>query len=120
MAFVKARKKIGKRLDGNTIKVSQKAYEHLYKNKGYVLVDDDGVQIEEDAHENVIDETDFTESEHVEQEVDEIPISEIPISEMNSTQLKQFAKEHNIDTSSANNVKEARRIIQKAVREGNM
>lgn len=115
MAFVKARKKIGKRLDGNTIKVSQKAYEHLYKNKGYVLVDDDGVQIEEDAHENVIDETDFIESEHVEQEVDEIPISE-----MNSTQLKQFAKEHNIDTSSANNVKEARRIIQKAVREGNM
>lgn len=115
MAFVKARKKIGKRLDGNTIKVSQKAYEHLYKNKGYVLVDDDGVQIGEDTHENVIDETDFTESEHVEQEVDEIPISE-----MNSTQLKQFAKEHNIDTSSASNVKEARRIIQKAVREGNM
>lgn len=115
MAFVKARKKIGKRLDGNTIKVSKKAYEHLYKNKGYVLVDDDGVQIGEDVHEDVIDETDFAESEHVEQEVDEIPISE-----MNSTQLKQFAKEHNIDTSSANNVKEARRIIQKAVREGNM
>lgn len=115
MAFVKARKKIGKCLDGNTIKVSRKTYEHLYKNKGYVLVDDNGVQIREDTHEDVIDETEFAEPEQVEQEVDEIPISE-----MNSAQLKQFAKEHNIDTSSANNVKEARRIIQKAVREGNV
>lgn len=115
MAFVKARKKIGKRFDGNTVKVSRKTYEHLYKNKGYVLVDDDGVQIGEDMHEGVIEEADFTEPEHVEPEVDEIPISE-----MNSAQLKQFAKEHNIDTSSASNVKEARRIIQKAVREGNV
>ena len=115
MAFVRARKKIGKRFEGNTIKVSRKSYEHLYKNKGYVLVDDDGVQIEEDTHEDVIDETEFAEPEQVEQEVDEIPISE-----MNSAQLRQFAKEHNIDTSSANNVKEARRIIQKAVREGNV
>lgn len=115
MGFVRARKAIGKRLDGKPIKVSRKAYENIFKKKGYVLVDDDGNRIEtEQAHDKMLNESDF-EAEEVQQKVDEIPISE-----MNSTQLKQFAKEHDIDTSSASNVKEARRIIQKAVREGNV
>lgn len=117
MAFVKARKAIGKRLDGNVIKVSRKSYEHLFKKKGYVLVDDNGERIaEEHTQEKVMNESDF-EPDMQEQEKEN---EEIPISEMNSSQLKQFAKEHNIDTSSASNVKEARRIIQKAVREHNM
>ena len=116
MGFVKARKAIGKRLDGKPIKVSRKAYENIFKKKGYVLVDDDGNRIAEEHNENkdMMKESDF-EAEEVQQKVDEIPISE-----MNSAQLKQFAKEHDIDTSSASNVKEARRIIQKAVREGNV
>lgn len=115
MAFVKVRKAIGKRFDGKPIKVSNKAYENIFKKKGYVLVDDDGNRIEEEhAQDKMLNESDFGEEE-VQQRVDEIPISE-----MNSAQLKQFAKEHDIDTSSASNVKEARRIIQKAVREGNV
>ena len=32
----------------------------------------------------------------------------------------EYAKEHNIDTSSARNVREARQIIQKAIREAKM
>lgn len=115
MAFVKVRKAIGKRFDGKPIKVSNKAYENIFKKKGYVLVDDDGNRIEKEndyAQNKMLNETDF--GEEVQQKVDEIPISE-----MNSAQLKQFAKEHDIDTSSASNVKEARRIIQKVVREGN-
>lgn len=117
MAFVKVRKAIGKRFDGKPIKVSNKAYEHIFKKKGYVLVDDDGNRIEKEndyAQDKMLNESDFGEEE-IQQKVDEIPISE-----MNSAQLKQFAKEHDIDTSSASNVKEARRIIQKAVREGNV
>jgi hypothetical protein len=116
MAFVKVRKAIGKRFDGKPIKVSSKAYENIFKKKGYVLVDDDGNRIEKEndyAQNKMLNESDFR--EEVQQKVDEIPISE-----MNSAQLKQFAKEYNIDTSSASNVKEARRIIQKAVREGNV
>nr|DAU50909.1 MAG TPA: HeH/LEM domain [Caudoviricetes sp.] len=117
MAFVKVRKAIGKRFDGKPIKVSSKAYENIFKKKGYVLVDDDGNRIEKEndySQNKMLNESDFGEEE-VQQKVDEIPISE-----MNSAQLKQFAKEHDIDTSSASNVKEARRIIQKAVREGNV
>ena len=41
-------------------------------------------------------------------------------SEMSKEQLAEYAKEHNIDTSSARNVREARQIIQKAIREAKM
>ena len=45
---------------------------------------------------------------------------ETPISEMNKEQLMEYAKEHGIDTSKARNVREARQIIQKVIREKNM
>ena len=39
---------------------------------------------------------------------------------MNKEQLMEYAKEHGIDTSKARNVREARQIIQKVIREKNM
>lgn len=105
MAMVTARR--GK----HTIKVSKHSYETLFRNKGYRIVEDEkdmGVK-DMDAEQTV----DYGEPE--EQEVETVPISE-----MNKEQLAEYAKEHNIDTSGARNVREARQIIQKAIREAKM
>lgn len=100
MAMVTARR------GQHTIKVSKHSYETLFRNKGYRIVED-----EKDMDvEQVVD---YGESE--EQEVETVPISE-----MNKEQLAEYAKEHNIDTSGARNVREARQIIQKAIREAKM
>lgn len=106
MAMVVAQR--GKRF----IKVSRHAYETLFKNKGYRIVQDD-------EPEKVMTETEeFVEEEQEEEKEKEI--DSIPISEMNKEQLAEYAKEHNIDTSAARNVREARQIIQKAIRESKM
>lgn len=95
----------------HTVKVSKHSYETLFRNKGYRIVEDekDMVILDTDT-ENAAD---YGESE--EQEVETVPISE-----MNKEQLAEYAKEHNIDTSGARNVREARQIIQKAIREAKM
>ena len=54
------------------------------------------------------------------EESEEQEVETVPISEMNKEQLAEYAKEHNIDTSSARNVREARQVIQKAIREAKM
>ena len=100
MAMVTARR--GK----HTIKVSKHSYETLFRNKGYRIVEDEK---DMDVEQTV----DYGEPE--EQEVETVPISE-----MNKEQLAEYAKEHNIDTSGARNVREARQIIQKAIREAKM
>lgn len=100
MAMVTARR------GQHTVKVSKHSYETLFRNKGYRIVED-----EKDM--NVEQVVDYGESE--EQEVETVPISE-----MNKEQLAEYAKEHNIDTSGARNVREARQIIQKAIREAKM
>ena len=95
----------------HTVRVSKCSYETLFRNKGYRIVEDEkdiGIP-DVDAGQIV----DYEESE--EQEVETIPISE-----MNKEQLAEYAKEHNIDTSGARNVREARQIIQKAIREAKM
>lgn len=89
-----------------TVKVSKRSYETLFRNKGYRIVEDEK---DMDAEQTV----DYGEPE--EQEVETVPISE-----MNKEQLAEYAKEHNIDTSGARNVREARQIIQKAIREAKM
>lgn len=105
MAMVTARR--GK----HTVKVSKHSYETLFRNKGYRIVEDEkGAVIPDIDAEQIVD---YGESE--EQEVETVPISE-----MNKEQLAEYAKEHNIDTSSARNVREARQIIQKAIREAKM
>lgn len=105
MAMVTARR------GQHTVKVSKHSYETLFRNKGYRIVEDekDMVILDTDTENSV----DYGESE--EQEVETVPISE-----MNKEQLAEYAKEHNIDTSGARNVREARQIIQKAIREAKM
>lgn len=100
MAMVTARR------EQHTVKVSKRSYETLFRNKGYRIVEDEK---DMDAEQTV----DYGEPE--EQEVETVPISE-----MNKEQLAEYAKEHNIDTSGARNVREARQIIQKAIREAKM
>lgn len=94
------------------IKVSKKAYENIFKKRGYKLIGEE----KEEKHNKVemVEEPEYTE------EVEEVEEETIPISEMNREQLMNFAKENNIDTSSAKSVKEARQIIQKAIRERNV
>ena len=105
MAMVTARR------GQHTVKVSKHSYETLFRNKGYRIVEDEkGAVISDTDEEQIVD---YEESE--EQEVETVPISE-----MNKEQLAEYAKEHNIDTSSARNVREARQIIQKAIREAKM
>ena len=105
MAMVTARR------GQHTVKVSKHSYETLFRSKGYRIVEDekDMVILDTDT-DNAVD---YGESE--EQEVETVPISE-----MNKEQLAEYAKEHNIDTSGARNVRESRQIIQKAIREAKM
>lgn len=95
----------------NVVKVSKKAYDTMFKKRGYRILNEE----QEQDRLNV----DF-EEESEEQEQEEQEIETIPISEMNKEQLAEYAKEHNIDTSSARNVREARQIIQKAIRESKL
>lgn len=96
---------------GNRIKVSRHSYEALFKSKGYVIIS--GNKTVEEPKEII---EDFEEvKEETEQEIDTVPISE-----MNKEQLAEYAKEHGIDTSNARNVREARQIIQKAIRAQNV
>lgn len=98
----------------HTVKVSKRSYETLFRNKGYRIVGEEEAKQETD----MIDTGEFEEEEEEEEEVHEVET--IPISEMNKEQLAEYAKEHNIDTSGARNVREARQIIQKAIREAKM
>lgn len=91
------------------IKVSKRSFETMFKDKGYVIVLDEATEKVETVAEPSIDEN-----------VVETETEETPISEMNKEQLMEYAKEHGIDTSRARNVREARQIIQKAIREKNM
>lgn len=94
----------------NIIKVSKHSFETMFKDKGYLVVLDEATE----KVENVIEEP------MVEEEVVKTETEETPISEMNKEQLMEYAKEHGIDTSKARNVREARQIIQKVIREKNM
>lgn len=92
------------------IKVSKRSFKTMFKDKGYAIVSDEATE----KVENVIEEP------IVEEEVVKTETEETPISEMNKEQLMEYAKEHGIDTSKARNVREARQIIQKVIREKNM
>lgn len=105
MAMVTARR------GQHTVRVSKRSYETLFRNKGYMIVGEEEAKQET----NMIDTGEFEEEEEEVHEVETIPISE-----MNKEQLAEYAKEHNIDTSGARNVREARQVIQKAIRESKM
>ena len=90
----------------HTVKVSRNSYETMFKKNGYVIVDE--------TEQNVDD------FETEEETVDDDSVDTIPISEMNKEQLAEYATKHNIDTSKAKNVREARQIIQKAIQQSKM
>lgn len=94
----------------NIIKVSKHSFETMFKDKGYMIVSNEATEKAEPVVEEPI----------VEEEVVKTETEETPISEMNKEQLMEYAKEHDIDTSKARNVREARQIIQKVIREKNM
>ena len=105
MAFVTV-ERLGKRT-----RIPKKTYEKKFKRLGYKLVSEDKTEMEETKDE-VTEKVDETEQN------DELETT--PISEMNKEQLVAFAKKHNIDTRSAKNVTEARKIIQKHIRDSKM
>ena len=94
------------------IEVSTRSFETMFKPQGYVL------KSEVEGTDNIGDIFDEEPQEGFEEPKENI--DEIPISDMNKSQLAEYAKKHNIDTSSAKTVSEAKKIIQKVVRERNM
>lgn len=90
----------------HTVKVSRQSYETMFKQNGYVIVDETEQNID-----------DIVEDEQTEEDSS---VDTIPISEMNKEQLAEYATKHNIDTSKAKNVREARQIIQKAIQQSKM
>lgn len=95
------------------IEVSTRSFETMFKPQGYVLKNESmGTDEMKDIFETEGMQEDFEESKE--------NIDEVPISDMNKSQLAEYAKKHNIDTSSAKTVSEAKKIIQKVVRERNM
>ena len=108
----------------NIIKVSKKSYERMFKDKGYILIDEHAENVSDEFENENGGEPIYTpeDDEQQEQKTDEteVNVDEIPISEMNSKELREFAIKHNIDTKSAKSVKDARKIVQEAVKEMNM
>ena len=92
------------------LRVTQQQYEKMYKKLGYQILGED-IQQKEEEQKEIETKENLTESEDIES---------IPISEMSKQQLQEYAKKHKIDTRHARNVTEARKIIQRAVREANM
>ena len=90
----------------HTVKVSRQSYETMFKQNGYVIVDETKQNIDDIVEDEQIEEDDSVDT--------------IPISEMNKEQLAEYATKHNIDTSKAKNVREARQIIQKAIQQSKM
>nr|DAH83521.1 MAG TPA: hypothetical protein [Caudoviricetes sp.] len=90
----------------HTVKVSRRSYETMFRQNGYVIVDE--------AEQNIDD------FETEEEAVEDDSVDTIPISEMNKEQLAEYATKHKIDTSKAKNVREARQIIQKAIQQSKM
>lgn len=107
MAFVYV-ERLGKRT-----RVPKKTYETKLKKLGFKLVEEEQEVVNKEVIEDVETEND------VDTERDE-ELETIPVSEMNKEQLMAYAKKHNIDTKGARNVNEARKMIQKAIRDSKM
>lgn len=107
MAFIYV-ERLGKRT-----RVPKKTYETKLKKLGFKLVQEEHGVVNKEVIEEVETEND------VDTEQDE-ELETIPVSEMNKEQLMAYAKKHNIDTKGARNVNEARKMIQKAIRDSKM
>lgn len=107
MAMVRAKR------NGKRIKVSRSAFENIFQPMGYVEIG------KKKNTEKVSSDMEFRNQEEPEEQNKEVDLDTIPISDMTKEQLAQYAKNHNIDTSGAKSVSEARKIIQSEVRKRN-
>ena len=107
MAFVYV-ERLGKRT-----RVPKKTYETKLKKLGFKLVE----EIQEVVNKEVIEDVETENDADTEQDEE---LETTPVSEMNKEQLIAYAKKHNIDTKGARNVNEARKMIQKAIRDSKM
>lgn len=110
MAFVKAEK------NGKTIEVSRSTYETIFKKQGYKLVGHNSNMYSE--QEEMYTDDDYEETEQNGEELDVLETT--PISEMDKNQLLEYCKRHDIDTSAAKNVREAREIVKSVIKERKM
>ena len=100
--------------DGKTFhKVTDTVYNKRMKKMGYYIVSG-GYQKQE------IPMGEPVQKDVMEKEPEAVTIEEpeIPVSDMSKEELAEFAKEHNIDTSKATNVRQARAIINAAIAKG--
>lgn len=115
--------------NGNrTMTVSKGAFKALFEPIGWKEVDGNltGLTDEENGNEEIVSEEEKItknenstsnmteesyEDDYEDEEVEDDEI-EIPLSEMSVRQLRTYAKEHNIDVSSAQNKRELREIVE--------
>lgn len=96
--------------------VTKGAFHEMFEKDGWEIGDPvvekvESIEIpieEEETPAEVAEEPESVEYEEEPEEDDEV---EIPLSEMTVSQLKSFAKEHDIDISAAKNKRELRAII---------
>lgn len=103
------------------IKVSRQAYNKVFRKKGFRVVEDEAdknVNVEESENMETPQKDTVEESMETSEEGEDV--DSIPIAEMNKQQLSEYAKKHNIDTSGATSVSQARKIIQREVRNRNI
>lgn len=105
---------------GVRTKVSRQSYERMFKNKGFRIVGEDTVKEKAKEKQPGPEKQETKTEETKTEETNETNVDEIPVSEMSKEQLAEFASKHNIDTSSARNVREARQIVQKWMRENTL
>lgn len=88
------------------LRVSRAAYETVYRKAGYK---------EEQISRESMDFDVFGESGNV--DGGNVDIETIPVSDMNTAQLKEYASKHGIDLKGTKSLSEARRVVQKHLRE---
>lgn len=80
------------------LRVTENAWKEYYKNSGWLIEDEQSNNEVEEDWDSVLEEED----EGIEK----------PISEMNNAELRQYAKEHDIDLSGLNSNKQIREAIK--------
>ena len=91
-----------------TLKVSRGAFDSIFKNMGYTIVENSVESVEKEVEES-------EEEKESEKSADEIFAEELvekPISNWSKEEVKRFAEIKGIDISGTSNPKEAKEIIK--------
>lgn len=92
------------------LRVTQKSFTEIYEPMGYTVI---GGSKKEKENDSDFDFPDFEENT----QDNKTDVDSIPISDMNAEQLKEYAIKHSIDLKGTKSVSEARRVVQKHIRE---